>query len=547
MKRFLAVLLVLSILSSLQAEKYFFHSQMGNDENKGTSILTPFKSLARVPLLQIGAGDTLLLAAGQIFQGTLQLKNVKGTRANPIVITTYWVGPRSVLEAAEIDAAGFANGILLLNCSFVKVEDLSISANGGGLSNKGADQAKMRCGVLVQITEEGEYEQIALNRLCIANVFFEQKGFQRGAKEVRTANGTQKYGWGIRVINRTRNAKLREVSIRECQVENVAHTGIKLTGGERNIESFLIEDCEVRATGGPGMQMSGVKGGRVRHNYISHSGSADDSRKWGRGSGLWTWGSADVLIEHNQLLYANGPGDSAGCHIDFNCENIVVQHNLSANNAGGFCEILGNNYNCAYRYNISINDGHRVKGENGAFQEGKIFWLSGYAGRNRPRTGPFNSYFYNNTIVVDTNIVAKMAIDRAADGMLIMNNIFCIRGKSDWVLGDQYKPDQGGANEIKRVVFKNNLFLKAGNWPVNGWIQPEDKLLGDSYREVANWQDIFEWIPTDKTLIQGKGLPISKIPGDSIGLKIGLKVEYDILGQVILGVPDIGAIQVQED
>ena len=109
---------------------------------------------------------------------------------------------------------------------------------------------------------------------------------------------------------------------------------------------------------------------------VHSSGSNDDSRKWGRGSGLWTWGSSDIIIEHNHFLHANGPADSAGCHIDFNCSNVVVQYNFSAYNAGGFCEILGNNYNCAYRYNISVNDGHRVKGENRAFQEGKTFWLS---------------------------------------------------------------------------------------------------------------------------------------------------------------------------
>ena len=26
---------------------------------------------------------------------------------------------------------------------------------------------------------------------------------------------------------------------------------------------------------------------------------------------------------------------------------------------GGFCEILGDNINCGYRYNISVNDGYR--------------------------------------------------------------------------------------------------------------------------------------------------------------------------------------------
>ena len=52
---------------------------------------------------------------------------------------------------------------------------------------------------------------------------------------------------------------------------------------------------------------------------------------------------------------------------------MIVENNLSRNNAGGFIEILGNNYNCSYRYNVSINDGHRVKGKNGAFKRVKFF------------------------------------------------------------------------------------------------------------------------------------------------------------------------------
>ena len=293
------------------------------------------------------------------------------------------------------------------------------------------------------------------------------------------------------------------------------------------------------------MQMSGVVRGHVARNYVSRSGSPDDSRKWGRGSGLWTWGSADILIEKNQFLHANGPGDSAGCHIDFNCENIVVQYNYSAHNAGGFCEILGNNYNCAYRYNISFNDGHRVKGKNGAFQEGKTFWLSGFAGKKKKRTGPFNSYFYNNTIIVGKDIVSKMAIDRAAKGILIMNNIFYIQGKSQLVLGDQYRPATEGASAIEEVVFKNNLYLQPDNWPKDIMIQDEEPIIGDVGFSWSEELDFYAYLPKHSAMVKDKGLEISRIPLDKIGLTIGLKVQYDFLGRKIVGKPDLGAIEVK--
>ena len=289
----------------------------------------------------------------------------------------------------------------------------------------------MRCGVLVKTSKEGNYEHIYLKNLDIKDIFYENKNFTRSLKETKSANGTQNYGWGIRFINNTKNTLLSDVKIESCTVTNVSHTGIKLTSRIKKygIIDFIISDTKVTETGGPGIQMSGVKNGHIFNNIVDKSGSTDDSRKWGRGSGLWTWGSSNILIEKNRFTNANGPGDSAGAHIDFNCKNIVLQYNFSANNAGGFCEILGNNYNCAYRYNISVNDGFRVKGENNAFQEGKIFWLSGYIGKGK-RKGPFNSYFYNNTIYVKESIQVKMALAKEAKGILIANNIFHIEGNS---------------------------------------------------------------------------------------------------------------------
>jgi nitrous oxidase accessory protein NosD len=101
----------------------------------------------------------------------------------------------------------------------------------------------------------------------------------------------------------------------------------------------------------------------VRGNTVDHSGSSADPRMHQRGSGIWTWTARDVLIEKNKFMHARGKADSHGAHIDFNCNNVVIQYNMSIDNEGGFVEILGNNHNCAYRYNISINDGSRVRGE----------------------------------------------------------------------------------------------------------------------------------------------------------------------------------------
>ncbi len=524
------------------SRNYYFDALNGDNSNSGTSVDYPFKSLDRLADLQIEPGDTIFLSNNKEFDKPLEISNVSGSEKNPIVITNY---PNHSSKRARIHTKGKLNAVLVKNSSFIEISNLDVSAIS--IAEESSRQGEMRCGVLVTTDEPGEYQHIYLSNLVVHDVFFQEKGFSRPKGEVKTANGTQAYGWGIRLINNTANARLKNIKIEKSIVRNVAHTGIKLTSRLKDntygIFDFVIDGNVVEKTGGPGIQMSGVFNGHILNNKVDQSGSNDDTRKWGRGSGLWTWGSSNVLIEHNTFSNANGPGDSAGAHIDFNCKNIVLQYNLSRHNAGGFCEILGNNYNCAYRYNISINDGYRIKGENGAFQEGKTFWLSGYNG-NKPQSGPFNSYFYNNTIYVGKDIVPKIAIHKKAKGVLIANNIFHFENDASVVKGDQYNPAKESDWEVEHVVFHNNLFTQKSSWP--SIIPIYDTLASFGNPDFSNQLGIKikDFVPLNKALIKNRGTQVEKLPNDSIGLIYGLAVKHDILGNPIINTPDIGAIEI---
>ncbi len=524
---------------------YYVNASTGKDENKGTSPRKPFKTLERLGSLELHPGDNIFLASGSTFRGSMRLQNVAGKADSPVRISGYEAGGKG---KPRIDASGYEAALVLQNCSFIEIEGLSLTAPGKGEPDGGDKARDRRCGVLVLLEDDAMYDHIWLSRLEIRNVFFEDPGFTRSPEETRSANGTQSYGWGIRVINSSRQGVLSGLKIDSCTVENVGHTGIKLTsrvpkGDNFGIREFEITNNQVLSTGGPGVQMSGVYKGYIAGNYVKGSGSKDDPRKWGRGSGLWTWASSNVLVERNYFLNAKGPGDSAGAHIDFNCRNVILQYNLSANNAGGFCEILGNNHNCAYRYNISVNDGYRVKGVDQAFQEGKTFWLSGYQGNQKERSGPFNSYFYNNTIYVSKDIVSKFAISSSASGILIANNIFFMEGETAYVLGDQYRPDTGGVPVFGDVVFKNNLYYRNYSWPGEAPLQDREPLVGDPEFVFAGGSLIGDYIPGNERLVRDKGIGIQAIPNDPVGLFTGLKVEHDILGNPITGQPDLGAIE----
>lgn len=541
MKNILAILLFLVLVNPMFSKTFFIHPVDGNDNNTGLQKESPWKSFKNLQKIKIQAGDEITIAAGFEIKGSLILKDISGTEKNPIIIYSYQ-DTTSKSEFATINAFGFDNGILLENTSHVKIKNLIITANGGNhdvnSSNKG-----MRCGILVTTTKPVVSENIEITNVSIFEVYFENKHFIRPTTEVKTANGTQSYGYGIRFINRSKNSLIKHISVQNSLIKDVGHTGIKFTSSTGGIQDIRISGNSIINTGGPGVQIGSVLNGHVYENIINGSGSTDDSRKWGRGSGLWTWDCSDILIEKNQFLNANGPADSAGIHIDFNCKHIVVQYNLSRNNAGGFCEILGNNYNCSYRYNVSINDGYRIKGEDGNYQEGKVFWLSGFNGKNKDRKGPYNSYFYNNTMYVSKNNLAKIAIDRTSKGVLIANNIFHFEGNSKHVLGDQYKPETHGEIGVENIIFKNNIYLKSENWPTEAIIQDTNPFYGNSNFKNSGGEQIADYIPTNIELIKNKGIDIPNIPNDPIGLKVKLKVDVDILGNQIKGLPDIGAIE----
>lgn len=540
-KKFFLMNLVI-FLWNLQvfATDYFVHPNLGKDTNSGLTKIEAFKTLARATQIKFLPGDRLLLASGETYYDIIEIKNTQGTANKPIIIKSILWNSESNFIPAKIDFKGKANGILIEDSSFIHVMDLQLTADGFHAGRE--EKSNMRCGILVTNKHSKQMTNILIKNISIYDVYYENAGFKRGESEVRTANGTQKYGWGIRVINNNGTSKIEKVTIEDCTIKSVAHTGIKLTGTRRNISNITISNNIVEATGGPGIQMSEVKDIRVNNNHVSHSGSYDDSRKWGRGSGLWTWSASNVLIEHNKFLYANGPGDSAGAHIDFNCDNIVIQYNLSAYNAGGFCEILGNNYNCIYRYNISINDGHRVKGENGAFQEGKILWLSGYQGEKKERKGPVNSYIYNNTIYSDSSVVAKIAIDNTSNGIFIFNNIFYLEGETKAVLGDQYKPDVENGKLTENVIFQNNLFLNTNSWPTDISLKDSKPLFGDPKFFSKGGLNLSDYTPINSNLIKNSGISIPIKADNPKGILSTLILKTDILGNTLEEVPSIGAI-----
>jgi hypothetical protein len=128
--------------------------------------------------------------------------------------------------------------------------------------------------------------------------------------------------------------------------------------------------------------------------------------------------------------------------------------------------------------------------------------------------------------------------------VLIKNNIFYVKGESQGVLGDQYKPEQAGISRVENIVFENNLYLKQTNWPKATIIQDDKPHFGDAGLTTAITKELKKYIPTNTKIIKDQGDFITPIPGDSKGLHLGLLLKKDIIGNPITDKPDMGAIEI---
>lgn len=513
----LTCLIVGSMTSALGAS-YHVDSGNGNDENDGLSPKTAWSTLEKASGSgRYKGGDRILLKRGSTFKGKLALKGVKAAKGAPLSIDAYGDGK----ELPKIDSAGYIGGVTLEDCAHVTLKNLEITSDGGKEIDNMAKTD--RYGVLVSSSSD-----ISIDSLRIHTVFATIQTPSEGK------DNTTAYGNGVGIT------ESEDVSVANCEIERVGRYGINL---KKKSSSLTILNNRTDHTGCSGIQLSTCKDAVIRGNVFNHSGSFVDERMHGRGSGSWVWGCENVLYEKNSFMNAKGKADSAGVHIDFNCKNIVIQHCFSMNNEGGFIEILGNNHNCSYRYNISVNDGSRTKRKGGAHQEGKVFWLSGFVGSENPDFGPFNCYIYNNTIYVKEGAPGRFSIAPTTEGAMVANNIFHLLGPTSSVADDQKKWKKMD-RKARGVVFQNNVYIHDAVLPADLGLKDISPVVGDSRFKNPGGTKPQDYIPANAKLLKDKGIKITKMPGDQIGLTIGLDVKEDFFGNPIKGAPDIGAVEI---
>jgi hypothetical protein len=99
------LLLRLVFPGTLGATVYYVHASLGNDNNSGTNIMTPWKTLHKITFIQpafFQPGDQILFHRGEVWHESLRIP-ASGVADNPLTIGAYGTGAKPVFDGTYPD------------------------------------------------------------------------------------------------------------------------------------------------------------------------------------------------------------------------------------------------------------------------------------------------------------------------------------------------------------------------------------------------------------------------------------------------------------
>lgn len=450
---------ILTDTTARKASAFYISTSTGNDNNDGLTEFTAWKTLGMVNALELVPGDSLLFKSGDTFVGKLSIVNEGGLPEKPILISSYGDGTQPVF-----DGDGYLSAIDIVNSGFLHFSDIEIKNDGGPA--KPGDSEILRYGMYIQNTyTDGTYfEHYRLNNLTFKNIFPTVEVTDDDNTGVNAHAIMSSGSWGDNV----HPTRFDDMLIENCLFTRTARHAVVL----KAVNNLVIKNNLFEHVGGAGMVISNnCTNILVERNITNYTGSKIDARMAGRGSGIWCYRSKNLTVQHNKFMHAHGIHDSYGMHIDIGNRNVVYQYNYSEDNEGGFVEILGANVNVGYRYNLSVGDGWRKRGN----RMGQIFWLAGWSGDPKNPVGSDSIFIYNNSIFVRDSVAPGIWIEEVSKNARIYNNIV-------------YAPSQFGP-----VMIKNNSGYN--DFDYNIWYGniPETDENGHSYRggNAQTWDPMY--------------------------------------------------------
>jgi hypothetical protein len=368
---------------------YYVNSDEGDDKFPGTKN-KPIKTISEVNKRISSTPGNILFTGGQVFEGTILLKYIKGSDSIPFVVSSYGEG-RAIINGGNNES------IRIENCKNIRINKLDLKGSGrkDGNTTNGLQLFKSTNCVVEDIHAEG---------------------FQKS---------------GVDLYN------CKDVKVLKVVAFSNGFCGINIMGSHQDSSgNILILDCKAENNPGDPTMLdnhsgSGILVGVSDSVIIDHCTATNngwDMPRQGNGPvGIWAWMSDHVTIQYC-ISYKNrtskGGKDGGGFDLDGGVTNSLIQYCLSYENEGagyGLFQYPGASgwANNVIRYCVSINDALTTEGA------GSFFIWNG----SNESSQLANCYIYHN--VAYNTSAPLLSFENASEheNFLFCNNIFIGTGK----------------------------------------------------------------------------------------------------------------------
>ncbi len=501
---------------------YYVSSTEGNDNNTGLLEKAPWQTLEKVSRAHILPGDKILFRSNDVFIGQLA-PSYSGKEGAPVIFSAYGKGAKPVINGSTALGGDYLAAIFIHNQQYFNISNLEITNDRKVTRPGNSDEAAY--GIYVLADSANALHNFDFSNLTIKNVFAisNLKPFEQ------PITGIYFYG------DRGSKSQIKNVFVDGCYLTYIGKTGLLVAQGaapsiinnddsvDRNM-NIVLTNNHLYKIGGPGFVLSKAYNCLLDHNIFEYTGSDADPRMAKRGSGAWFNGCTNVVAQYNISKHVRGSGDSYGMHIDFGNKYVIFQYNYFEDNQGGFVEILGKNYQVAYRFNISVDDGFRKS-------KGNTLWFSTFAGDNAKRTNSNMVFVYNNSVYLNKTLLGDSihsGIDLTADTAYVYNNIF-YAGNDATVGLKKYQFKDGP------ITIDNNIFFG----DINKEFESHDKnakFSNPMYAQPGGLSsEDYKLLPQSPAVGSGKSLEEVSFPmaGRGIFKNISAKAMVDYFGSVV--------------
>jgi hypothetical protein len=539
MRKYMVILGLILTLGTHAQTTYFVDNISGSDQNNGTSVQTPWKSIDRTNQILLKPGDSLLFRRGGSWVGNLKPQG-SGKPGKHIVIGTYGKGPSPVIDAKGIIAEGekVSYTIRLFNQEYFEIRNLKIKnfkpfENPRKLEGRGnvsyVNSGKM--GIYIEGKDCGTLHDIYLINLEVCDVngdmrtkdnggiFIEITGNDDESKRIRSNfDGLFTEGCHIHHVDRSGWSNMSiwwNRSLNSNWGDTIANGKIHNWYPSKNV---VLRNNNFEYAGANALIVRGADSPLVEYCLFSHNGLK------GSGNASFPFNCDNALFQYNEACYTvyNSDADSwdnkkdadaGGFDSDWNCKNTVIQYNYSHHNGFGGVLICcdggsktGFNDGTIIRYNIFENNSHHVI---------------------RTAGNTTNSKIYNNVIYSGNELDSVMLIYHKSwggfsDSTAYSNNIFFSEGRGNNI---------NMGKSTRNMFIANTFYGIINNEPEDQLKSKLNPLFISTNNSEANWKDILRFMLQPQS------------PEIDAGIIIEGHPQKDFAGNPVLNKPDRGAFE----